>query len=114
MMSMFIGGVLFAYGGMLGLCQGLERHYKQVWGVQCPPWRRRVLRGLGWLGLGASLASCVQAWGWAMGPVAWFGSMSLAGLALVMLLPYWPRLAVGAAAALPIWGVLMLVSWTQA
>ncbi|MBA1204549.1 DUF3325 domain-containing protein [Pseudomonas capeferrum] len=107
-MMMFIGGVLCAYGGMLGLCQGLERHYKQVWGKPCAPWRSRVLRGLGWVGLVASLLLCVQAWGWAMGPVAWFGAMSLAGLALVMLLPYWPRLAVSLAVALPVWGAVSL------
>ncbi len=38
------------------------------------------------------------AWGWAMGPVGWFGLISLAGLALVFLLPYWPRFATALAA----------------
>ena len=36
--------------------------------------------------LAASFAACVAAWGWAMGPVGWFGQLSLAGFALVLLL----------------------------
>jgi hypothetical protein len=89
-----IGGVLFAYAGMLGLCQGLERHYKQVWNhlptrVAYRPAQCRLV------GVAGQPDAVRQAWGWAMGPVAWFGVLSLAGLLLVMLLPYWPRLAVG-------------------
>ncbi|WDY59645.1 DUF3325 domain-containing protein [Pseudomonas sp. PSKL.D1] len=108
MMMLITGGVLFAYAGMLGLCQGLERHYKQVWNTACPVPLRRLLRGAGWLALAISLWLCAQAWGWAMGPVAWFGAMSLAGLLLVVVLPYWPRLAVGLAVAVPVWSVLQL------
>ncbi|MFK0312538.1 DUF3325 domain-containing protein [Pseudomonas sp. NPDC090233] len=105
-MMLVAGGVLFAYAGMLGLCQGLERHYKQVWKKACPTLLRRALRAGGWLSLAFSLLLCAQAWGWAMGPVAWFAVMSLAGLVLVMLLPYWPRVAVGLVAMLPVWGLL--------
>ncbi|MBA6138002.1 DUF3325 domain-containing protein [Pseudomonas monteilii] len=110
MMMWIIGGVVFAYAGMLGLCQGLERHYKQVWSRACPPALRVGLRSAGWLALLASLMMCAQAWGWAMGPVAWFGALSLAGLLLVMLLPYWPRIAVGLVAAVPVWGLVSLIA----
>ncbi|MBH3396759.1 MULTISPECIES: DUF3325 domain-containing protein [Pseudomonas] len=110
MMMWIIGGVVFAYAGMLGLCQGLERHYKQVWSRACPPALRVGLRSAGWLALLASLMMCTQAWGWAMGPVAWFGALSLAGLLLVMLLPYWPRMAVGLVAAVPVWGLVSLIA----
>ncbi|MDD2134449.1 DUF3325 domain-containing protein [Pseudomonas kurunegalensis] len=109
MMMWIIGGVVFAYAGMLGLCQGLERHYKQVWSRACTPALRVGLRSAGWLALLASLMMCAQAWGWAMGPVAWFGALSLAGLLLVMLLPYWPRMAVGLVAAVPVWGLVSLI-----
>ena len=108
MMMLFAGGVLFAYAGMLALCQGLERHYKQFWNRTCPPAVRRVLRAAGWLALVLSLVLCAQAWGWAMGPVAWFAVMSLAGLVLVMLLPYWPRIAVALVGLLPAWGGLQV------
>ena len=110
MMMWIAGAVLFAYAGMLGLCQGLERHYKQVWNRTCPRAWRISLRSAGWLALLGSLALCTQAWGWAMGPVAWFGVLSLAGLVLVMLLPYWPRLAVGLVGALPVWGLVQVVT----
>lgn len=93
MLSTFFVGLLLAYAGMLGLCQGLERHYKQVWQRVPAPWLRRGLRLLGWGLLAASFLACVAAWGWAMGPVGWFGLISLAGFALVLLLPYQPRLA---------------------
>lgn len=109
MMSLFIGGVLFAYTGMLALCQGLERHYKQVWSQAGTNRLRVCLRVLGWLALGVSFAVCVSAWGWAMGPVGWLGAISLAGFALVLLLPYGPRLAVYLAGAGPLWAVWMMV-----
>ena len=109
MMMWVAGGVPFAYAGMLGLCQGLERHYKQVWHRACPRALRLVLRSAGWLALAVSLLLCAQAWGWAMGPVAWFALMSLAGMLLVMVLPYWPRAAVGATGLLPVWGLLQLL-----
>lgn len=108
MMLSVMGGAVLAYAGMLGLCQGLERHFKPVWGRTCPPALRRSLRGMGWLGLLLSLLLCVQAWGWAMGPVAWFGVMSLAGLLLVLLLPYWPRVAAGLVGLVPVWGVMLV------
>ncbi len=107
MVMMFMGGLLFAYSGMLALCQGLERHYKQVWGKPCAPWQRKGLRVLGWSALGVSFLLCVAAWGWAMGPVGWFGVISLAGLTLVMLLPYVPRFAVWLGAAVVGWGLML-------
>lgn len=109
MISLLMGSVLFAYAGMLGLCQGLERHYKQVWQRSPSPALRLSLRALGWLGLLLSLLLCAQAWGWSMGAVAWFGVISLAAMVLVMLLPYWPRFAVALVAAVPAWGILQLL-----
>ena len=49
-MTMIIGSLLFAYAGMLGLCQGLERHFKQVWNRPGPRSLRLALRAAGWLG----------------------------------------------------------------
>lgn len=101
-------GLLLAYSGMLGLCLGLERHYRQVWQGLPGPWLRRLLRLGGWLALLASLAVSVAVWGWAMGPIGGFGLISLAGLGLVMLLPYRAKgavwLAVGG------WGALGVVA----
>ena len=107
MLADYFAALAFAYIGMLTLCQGLERHYKQVW-VKPPAARlRRVLRVAGWLSLGLSFWFCGLAWGWAMGPVGWFGMISLSGFSLLMLLPYRPRLAVWLPMGfVPIWVVI--------
>lgn len=38
MLAHYFAAFAFAYMGMLALCQGLERHYKQVW-------KKSLLRG---------------------------------------------------------------------
>ena len=111
MMTAFLGSLLLAYSSMLALCQGLERHYKQVWGRAPTLGLRRVLRLAGWLLLVASLWASAQAWGWAMGPIGWLGLLSLSGLLLAWLLPYTPRLAVyWPLAGLPVWGGAYLLA----
>lgn len=85
---------LLASSGMLSLCLGLERHYKQLLLRTPAKVVLRPLRVFGWLALAASFAASVSAWGWAMGPVGWFGLISLAGLALVMLSPYAMKLLI--------------------
>jgi hypothetical protein len=87
----WVASLLLAFSGMLGLCLGLERHFKQIWQRAPSSGLRRTLRTAGWLALAASFAASVLAWGWAMGPVGWFGLMSLAGISLVLLLPYAAR-----------------------
>ncbi|BAN50196.1 DUF3325 domain-containing protein [Metapseudomonas resinovorans] len=103
-----LAGLWLAYVGMLALCLGMERHFKQVWQRSPRPALRHGLRAGGWLALVLSLLASVAAWGWAMGPVGWFGLISLAGFGLVLLLPYRPRLAAG----LPLFAMpLMLLAW---
>jgi hypothetical protein len=107
-------GLLLAYGAMVALCLGLDRHYRQVWGVAAALGRYRLLRGLGWLGLALSLLCMVAAWGWAMGPVAWIGALSVAGLVLTLALPWWPRLAVASAIGGPLLSSAVAVAWVLA
>lgn len=94
MSIVLIASLLLAYTGMLSLCLGLERHYKQIWQRAPSALLRRLLRLGGWLALTGSFATSVLAWGWAMGPVGWFGLMSVAGITLVLLLPYAARLPI--------------------
>jgi len=94
MLSGFAAGLLLAYSGMLGLCLGLERHYRQVWKKAPPARLLRSLRAAGWLALALAFYACVTVWGTAMGAVGWFGLVSLTGFGLVLLLPFAPRLAV--------------------
>lgn len=94
-----------AYAGMAGLCLAMDRHHRQVIG-RAP--RRGIvvaLRLAGATALVLSFAAAVAADGWALGPVAWFGGLTAAGLVLILLLPYRPRLAV----ALGLVGLLLAI-----
>lgn len=105
-----VAGGLLAYSGFLSLCLGLERHYKQLYQRAPGTGLQRLLRGGGWTLLAASFACCVQAWGWAMAGPGWFGLLALAGLGLVLLLPYAPRWSVWLpGVGWPMLGVAMLL-----
>lgn len=88
-----------SYAALVGLCLGMERHCIQVLGRGRPAAWRRGLRIFGWVALAASFFYAGRAWGWAVGPVAWCGQLSLLALLLAFLLPYRPRSA--CLAALP-------------
>ena len=88
-----------AYAGMAGLCLGMDRHHRQVFGRAARPRAALALRLAGSLALASSFVAAVVADGWAFGPVAWTGGLTAAALALVFLLPYRPRLAVALAPA---------------
>ena len=111
MVAHFFAGFALADIGMLGLCQGLERHYKQVWQTVPSAPLRRLLRGAGWFSLALSFYFCGRAWGWAMAPIGWFGMLSLSGFGLLMLLPYRPRLAVWLAfVCVPLWVLIRVLA----
>ncbi|MBB3102509.1 DUF3325 domain-containing protein [Azomonas macrocytogenes] len=105
MLAAFTAGMTLAYTGMLALCLGLERHYRQIWRETPPVWLRRGLRVGGWMVLVMAFHACNLAWGAAMGAVGWFGLVSLTGFVLLLLLPYAPRLAVW----LPVGGGLLWI-----
>lgn len=85
--------LLLAYSSFLALCLAMPRHHAQVFGFQPSPWRGRGFRFAGWLLLTLSFFAAVTDSGWQIGPVEWFGFLSAAGLVLVAMLPYVPRLA---------------------
>lgn len=92
---MTLAALALAYNSWLGLCLSMPRHYRQVWGRESSSARKLLLRVQGWLTMALSFLCAVRAIGWAVGPVEWIGLLSVSGLALVLLLPYAPRLAVG-------------------
>lgn len=89
----FMFGLLLAYAGMLGFCLGMERHWKQLIGERLPGDWRHAGKPLGALLLALALHAVTGVWPTGMALVGWFGLISLAGLALLLLLPYAPRLA---------------------
>jgi hypothetical protein len=107
--SWIASGLLLAYSAMVALCQGLDRHYRVAWKTPASPQRYRLLRACGWLATTASLLCMVAAWGWAMGPVAWLGSLSLSGWLVALALPWWPRGLVAGALAGPLLGIASII-----
>ncbi|MBK3867095.1 DUF3325 family protein [Pseudomonas stutzeri] len=100
--SALIASLLLAYAGMLGICIGKERHWKQLVHSRAPVRLRRLCVPAGSLLLGLGVYAAGRVWPGGMALVGWFGLISLAGFALLLLMPYAPRLA----AMLPVLGGL--------
>lgn len=98
-----IAALLLAHAGFAALALAMDRHHRAMWVKTrgCPRQLRPILTTAGTLALAASLAAALRAWPPANGAVAWFGLLTVAALALVLLLTYRPRfaLAVGVTAA---------------
>ncbi|WP_311223808.1 MULTISPECIES: DUF3325 domain-containing protein [unclassified Acidovorax] len=79
----------------LGLA--MDRHYEDSYGrgKEPSPGLRRALRLAGTAGLLLSLWACLKAAGTSQGWVFWFGVMTLSALAVVLVLSYAPRRAIG-------------------
>ncbi len=92
-----------AYAGMLGLCLGMQRHWKQLASPRLPAATRRACMPSGLLLLAASVWFAGRLWPGGMAVVAWLAMLSLTGLGLLLLLPYRPRLAL----AMPLLGALL-------
>ena len=86
--------LVLAYAGMLGFCLNKDRHWKQLVNPHVPAQLRRLCVPAGGLLLGLAIYTSWQVWPGGMAVVGWFGLISLAGFALLMPLPYTPRLAV--------------------
>lgn len=56
-----------------------------------------------------ALAACVVTSGWSIGLLTWFGYLSVAGLALVFMLPYAPRFATALAVVSPVPPLFLLL-----
>lgn len=74
------------FAGLSSLALGMGKHWKQLWNSELSARRRRALRFSGWALLAAGLAVAVIGWGMSIGIVAWLGSLSGAGLAVVLIL----------------------------
>ncbi|WP_295529835.1 DUF3325 domain-containing protein [uncultured Pseudacidovorax sp.] len=77
--------------GFALLAAAMERHQDDLFGRPLPARLTALLRLGGSAALLVGLAAAVQAWGWAVGPVAWFGHLSVAAGAVVLALVAWER-----------------------
>ena len=96
--------LLLSYAGFTALCLSMPRHHAELLGAKPSTRRSQGLALAGWLLLALSLWAAVAANGWSFGLVDWFAVLMLSALALVLLLPYRPRLALSLA------GVSLLAS----
>ena len=78
--------LLMCAAGFASLALGMEKHWKQVWNSALGARRRTALRFSGWVLLAGALILAVIGWGASIGIVVWFGSLSGAGLAVVVAL----------------------------
>lgn len=86
------------FAALSALCLSLDRHHREVFRSKPGPRRVVLLRTAGWVGLGLSLLLTGHVEGWSFGPVQWIGALTGAGLALVLLLSYRPRIVYPASA----------------
>lgn len=91
--SALFTSLMLAYAGMLGFCLSKERHWKQLVEPRVPTGLRRLCMPAGSVLLGLAAFATSQVWPGGMAVVGWFGLISLAGFALLMLIPYAPRIA---------------------
>lgn len=100
---------LIAYAGFSVLALGTQRQ-RHALAPLAPPLEPMSARLIGAALLVLSLAAAIGRFGPRQGPVAWLGLISLAALALVLVLSRWPRTALG---VLPVTGLLLspIVGW---
>jgi hypothetical protein len=84
-----------AYAGFAALCLAMDRHYEDLFDRSITRRHRVPLRWFGTLALTLSLWAAAQAYGWSYGVIEWIGMLALAGLALIWILTYRPRVALG-------------------
>lgn len=97
-----------SFSAFTALSLAMEKHPLDLHGKQAAlVSRRRQWSVLGWVLLGAAFGLSVVDHGWAMGPVLWLGTMTIAGLLLAFgLYPWKPRWLAPLALALPALGLV--------
>ena len=95
-----------AYAGLTALAMAMNRHHQAALGARPPAARLRAFRIIGWVLMALMVASCLRLWPTGLALSMALGLVTLAGLPLVFLLPYRPRLMVRLAPILPVRGLV--------
>ncbi|MBL7250229.1 DUF3325 domain-containing protein [Alloalcanivorax sp. C16-2] len=90
------------YAGLTALALAMKRHHEAMLGSKASEARLRGFRVLGWALLATMTAGCLMVWPTGLALWMAFGMVAFAGLPLVFLLPYRPRLAARLALGLPV------------
>jgi hypothetical protein len=95
-----------AYAGLTALALAMKRHHEAALSAKPPAARLRAFRSAGWVLMTFMVASCLRLWPTGLALSMALGLVTLAGLPLVFLLPYRPRLMVRLAPILPVLALL--------
>ncbi|MCB5185767.1 DUF3325 domain-containing protein [Methylobacillus gramineus] len=82
--------LFFSLAGFAALAISMEKHTLQLIGRELPARQRQWVYWLGWTSLAVALAIGAAGWHWNIGPVVLVGWLSVAGVALAFLMPWWP------------------------
>lgn len=100
---MVLLAIALAYAGLTALALAMKRHHEAVLGRKpAGPGRLRALRFTGWGLIVLMLFCCLTLWPLGLALSLALGLVTLAGLPLIFLLPYHPRLAGRLALMLPL------------
>ncbi|MDR2452840.1 MAG: DUF3325 domain-containing protein [Candidatus Accumulibacter sp.] len=88
---MTIVASLLAFAGLVLLALSMPRHHARVFGAGSPPSAPWV-KVAGWLLLTLSFAPCLVIAAFSLAILRWFGVLTFAALAVVLLMSYRPTL----------------------
>lgn len=78
--------LLLSVAGFAALALSMPRHHRDLFGRPPSPRRARALFIAGWVQLIAALMPCIAASGWTIGLTVWFGTLSVAGFAVALVM----------------------------
>ncbi|RMB35852.1 uncharacterized protein DUF3325 [Sphingomonas sp. PP-F2F-G114-C0414] len=76
--------LILSIAAFLSLGLSTDAHHRRRFGAGPTAGRRRALRWVGWLGLGAAFLPAILARGWMFGPILWVAAI-MAGAAIAFL-----------------------------
>ena len=81
---------VLSLAGFICLMLAMPRHFSFVTQAAQGTRQKHILRAAGWLALLLAALLAIRQWALDTGLVVWLGWLSVAGVALVFSLPYWP------------------------
>lgn len=88
---MTIIAFLSAFAGFAAMALSMHKHYRDLFGVAPPERLRKALRTSGFVKIAASLGLAIAVEGISIGLVLWAGLLTLAAIAVCLLLTYRER-----------------------
>lgn len=88
---MILATLALLLAGLAALALSMHKHHRDLLGTAPRRGRVLLLRGAGWALLGLSAAACIAGQGVSVGIVFWFGTLTVAALAVAAALTWRTR-----------------------